>query len=280
MGDMIPVGQLQVTANPKQTLKHAKEIADLLMAFVRDRKLAQKFGKDSEHIFLPAWQFVGHFYGVTAAITKTEPYTSDITGASGFKAYAEAVRADGSVASKAESLCLNDEDNWGERPKYEYKNVPGLGNTRIETGKVRVPDFQLMSMAETRAMSRALSNVFRFVVVLAGYDGTPAEEMEPGKETERKSEQQAAKQQTQTTQQNGGAQQSGGGNPDAVITEGQLKRLFAIRKEKNCPSAKLGQIVIAFGFNMAANITRGKYDAVVEAVQNFETFEAPAKEQA
>lgn len=274
MGDMIPVGQLAVAANPKQIMKHAKEVADLLMAFVRDRKLAKKFGAEGEHIFLPAWQFAGHFYGYTAKVTRTEPYTDDITGAGGFKAWADAVRPDGSVASSAEAICLNDEDNWNERTKYEYKNVPGIGNTRVEAGKARVPSFQLMSMAQTRAMSRALSNVLRFVVVLAGYNDTPAEEMEEGKSTERKSDQQTAKQ-TQTTQTQQTQGGNGGGNPTAPITEGQVKRLFAIRKEVNCPQVKLGEIVMAFGFKVVPSITREKYDAVVEAVQKWETFQPP-----
>lgn len=274
MGDMIPVGQLAVAANPKQIMKHAKEVADLLMAFVRDRKLAKKFGAEGEHIFLPAWQFAGHFYGYTAKVTRTEPYTDDITGAAGFKAWADAVRVDGSVASSAEAICLNDEANWSERPKYQEQFVAGVGKVSVESGKVRVPSFQLMSMAQTRAMSRALSNVLRFVVVLAGYNDTPAEEMETGKSTERKSDQQTAKQtQTTPTQQTRGG--NGGNNPDAVITENQAKRLFAIRKDVNCPHEKLGKIILAYGFNLATTITRGKYDTIVEAVQNWQTFQPP-----
>jgi hypothetical protein len=274
MGDMVPVGQLAVTANPKQVMKHAKEIADMLMLFVRDRKLSKKFGNaEAEHIFLPAWQFVGHFYGTTAAIVKTEPYTDDITGACGFKAWSEAIRADGSVASRAEAICLNDEDNWGDRPKYEWKEIKGMGREKVQTGTVRVPSFQLMSMAQTRAMSRVLSNVFRFVVVLAGYDSTPAEEMEAGKETERKSEQQAAKQQTQT--QSGG---NGGTQGTGPITDPMVKRVYAIRKEVNCPMVKCGEIVMSFGFNVIPAITREKYDTVVEAIRNWQTFQPAAKE--
>lgn len=276
MGDMIAALGHGSLVKPKEVMKQAQEIANLLMDFVRKKNLAKKFGAEGEHIMLPAWQFAGHFYGYTASVTKTEPYQDDITGACGFKAWADVLNSQGIVISKAESLCLDDEENWGERAKYTYKDVPGMGREKVQTGSVRVPSFQLMSMAQTRAMSRGLSNVLRFVVVLAGYEGTPAEEMQTtGKDTERKSEQQSAKQTSQPPQGNGG---QGGGDPNAVITEPMAKRVYAIRKEVNCPQAMCGQIVMSFGFQTIPSITRGKYDAVVEAIRNFATFQPPAKE--
>lgn len=282
MGDMIPALGHGSLIKPKEVMKQAQEIANLLMDFVRKKNLAQKFG-NSEHILLPAWQFAGHFYGYTASINRTEPYQDDITGACGFKAYAEVLNSHGIVVSKAEAICLDDEDNWGERPKYEYKEIPGMGREKVQTGSVRVPSFQLMSMAQTRGMSRGLSNVLRFVVVLAGYEGTPAEDMQAeGKNTERKSEQQAAKQQNQTTQQNGGAQASGGGGTQGTgpITEPMTKRVYAIRKDVNCPQQKCGEIVLSFGFQTIPSITREKYDAVVDAIKNWQSFTPPAKESA
>jgi hypothetical protein len=45
-------------------------------------------------------------------------------------------------------------------------------------GEVLVPWFQLASMAQTRAGAKALRNAFAWVVVLAGYQPTPAEEMD------------------------------------------------------------------------------------------------------
>lgn len=282
MGDMIAALGHGSLIKPKEVMKQAQEVANLLMEFVHAKKLSQKFGA-SEHILLPAWQFAGHFYGYTAKITRTEPYQDDITGAGGFKAWADAVRPDGSVVSSAEAICLDDEDNWSVRPKYEYKDVPGMGREKVLVGSVRVPSFQLMSMAQTRAMSRVLSNVLRFVVVLAGYEGTPAEDMQAeGKNTERKSEQQAAKQQNQTTQQNGGAQASGGGGTQGTgpITDPMTKRVYAIRKDVNCPQQKCGEIVLSFGFQTIPSITREKYDAVVDAIKNWQSFTPPAKESA
>ena len=41
----------------------------------------------------------------------------------------------------------------------------------------RQPAFAIKSMAQTRATAKAISSVFRWVVELAGYSGTPFEEM-------------------------------------------------------------------------------------------------------
>src|SRR5678816_2244550 len=48
---------------------------------------------------------------------------------------------------------------------------------RVLVGEEGVPSFQLRSMAQTRAASKALRNALAWVVVLAGYRPTPAEEL-------------------------------------------------------------------------------------------------------
>jgi len=99
---------------------------------------------------------------------------------------------------------LNDEEKWSARPKYEYliclKNgqkvreaeapptsewiwEPGQNGKnrpkkeRVQVGTEHVPFFQLASMAQTRACAKVLRNVLAWVVVLAGYKPTPAEEL-------------------------------------------------------------------------------------------------------
>jgi hypothetical protein len=267
-------GELNVLGKPKEVLKHVTEVSNLLMQVVEKQKLYQDIG-GSRHIEVPAWQFAGHFFGITARITYCEPYIDDITGAAGFKAKADALK-NGVVVSSGEALCLNNEANWSDRPEYEWKNVAGIGRTKVPTGEmIKVPSFQLMSMAQTRAIGKVLSNVLRFVAVLAGFAATPAEEMTgdeydqrhqsekpTGREPERKSEQQA---QTQPAG-NGAAP-----GPSGPITEGQLKRMHAIRKECGCPTNTMGQIIIGFGFDIAANVTKAKYDEVVAAIQNWNT---------
>jgi hypothetical protein len=49
---------------------------------------------------------------------------------------------------------------------------------RDEKNWATKPEFQLRSMAQTRACAKALRNAFAWIPVLAGYEGTPAEEMD------------------------------------------------------------------------------------------------------
>lgn len=259
-------GGLTVIGSPQQILKQHQEVADLLMRFVEERELFQQIGKN-KHILIEAWQFCAHFYGITAKERHTEPYVDEISGAAGFKSTADVVMIHSSqVISSASALCLNNEDNWNERPKYKWEN-----NNRTQIGTVRVPSQQLASMAQTRAISKALSNVLRFVVVLAGFSSTPAEEMTgdetdrreekpPGREPERKSEQRQA-------------------NSGEKITEPQRKRLFAIAHEVSCPMNTLAEFWIKAGFDIAANITKGRYDEIVESVRNWQSA-APAQQAA
>lgn len=250
-------GGLTLLGNPKQMLRQAQEVADVLMSVVKQQELSMKIGK-SEHIYVTAWQFLAHFYGISAKIVEVEPVVDELTGAAGFKARAEALLiSSGQVISAGEAMCLNNEDNWSMRPKYEYRN-----GQREQTGEVRVPSFQLSSMAQTRAIGKVLSNVLRFVVALAGYDTTPAEEMVGDEHDQRRPEERKAGREPE---------RKSNGNGHDKITEPQRKRLFAIAKEVNCPMNTVQQIISSAGFDIAANITREKYDSIVQSVQNWQS---------
>jgi hypothetical protein len=103
------------------------------------------------------WQTLGRFYGVTVAARETTYIEQGRVR--GYECHAEAIRADGQVISAAQAMCLDDESKWSDKPL-----------------------FQLRSMAQTRAQAKALRNVLAWVVVMAGYAPTPAEEMD-GKAT-------------------------------------------------------------------------------------------------
>ena len=162
--------ELSLTKSPERVLAEAQRAADALKDLVIKKGLFKKIGT-KEHLFVEAWQTLGVMYGVTSKIASTE--SVQIGDAVGFKARAEAVLVStGQVISSGEALCLNDEDNWNMRPVYEWPD-----GKKTKVGEVRVPTHQLMSMAETRAISKALRNVLSWIVALAGYDPTPAEEM-------------------------------------------------------------------------------------------------------
>lgn len=160
---------LRIAREPEAILAEAKKAAAALMQVVELKKNPVIFNKE-QYIEFEDWQTVAKFYGITARVTNTT--FVDYGGVHGFEAGADAIGPDGRVLSHAESLCLNDEDNWSTRAKYEYVN-----GSRKKVGDAPVPLFQLKSMAQTRACAKVLRNILAWVVVLAGYKPSVAEEM-------------------------------------------------------------------------------------------------------
>jgi hypothetical protein len=94
-----------------------------------------------------AWAFLATMYRVTPRVVPGSTRLIEIGGVVGFEAEAEAFHVPSQlVISTGNAMCLNDEENWGLRPKYE-----GKGDDRKRIGDVQVPLFQLRSMAQTRA---------------------------------------------------------------------------------------------------------------------------------
>ena len=183
---------LAITRDPKDVLADAQKAAKALMEVVGSKKKQVAFNGET-YLESGDWQTVAKFYGVTSKVESTS-YV-DYGGVQGFEASAVALDRNGQVISRGESMCMRDEENWGSRPKYEWHDVldsngkkiwdqalrQGKGaykQRKVQVGSTPVPLFQLRSMAQTRACAKALSNVFKWVVVLAGYKPTPAEEMD------------------------------------------------------------------------------------------------------
>jgi len=183
---------------PSKVLAEAQQAAAELVKVINMKPKPVKFNNET-YLEFEDWQTCAKFYGVTAKVESTNFVNYD--GVKGFEATAVAVDATGREVSRAEALCLNDEENWGMVPKYEWqdelddkgKKIWDEGKKRYKGKRVQVgespkPLFQLKSMAQTRACSKVLRQVFSWVVVLAGYRPTPAEEMtgnEQGPEDER-----------------------------------------------------------------------------------------------
>ncbi len=197
-----PRGDIQVYRRPDEVLAEATEAAKALHT-VLAAKTKKVMMNGEQYLEFEDWQTVGRFYGITVKVISTE--FIDYGAAQGFLAKAVAIRADGMEVSAAEAMCLNDEEKWSARTKYEYLYVLKDGTKQVEdppsnmitwvdnpnkpgkkmplkekvaTGEVKVPLFQLRSMAQTRACAKALRNVLAWVVVLAGYRPTPAEELD------------------------------------------------------------------------------------------------------
>lgn len=178
--------------------ERAKALSDVIA--LKPKKVMMN---NKQYLEFEDWQTVAYFYGITAQ-EDGEPEFVDFGGVRGFKASAIAVDAHGRTLSRATAFCLSDEEKWSTRTKYAWAYVKKSGGFSIEdpgrdelvweerqdgkgkapkkekivAGEESVPLFQLASMAQTRANAKALRNILSWVVVLAGYGTTPAEELD------------------------------------------------------------------------------------------------------
>lgn len=140
---------------PEEILCEAQKAAASLKRLISGKERPLIF-RGEQYLEFEDWQTVAKFYGLAARTLEAEPV--EIFGVKGAKARAEVVDLKtGEAVGGAVAYCMRDEENWKEKPW-----------------------FQLASMAQTRAGVKALRNVLAWVVVLAGYRPTPAEELVSG----------------------------------------------------------------------------------------------------
>lgn len=213
---------LAISRHPSAVLAEAAQAANAIKEVI-DKKKKKVIFNGEVYVENEDWITLARFYGVTAKIKSTN-YVEFGT-VRGFESTAEAyLVSTGQVIGTADSMCLNDEDNWGMRAKYEYPD-----GRKTKVGEVPVPLFQLRSMAQTRASSKVLSLLFKWVVVLAGFRPTPAEEMDemtidaqPNSSPEiKRPQRKESKAEAKTEQPR---------DPEC-ISEPQSKRLYAICKQ-------------------------------------------------
>lgn len=185
---VVPFESQQLAAPPKMILEQAMVAAKALKE-VLDKKEKPVVFNGEQYLEFEDWQTLARFYGYTVQIRNTSYVQFGSVG--GFEAAADVLNVkNGQVVSSAEAMCLNDEENWGMVPEYKWQDVLDAEGKniwddkkkryraeRVLIGEKPKPLFQLRSMAQTRACAKALRNVLAWVVVLAGYRPTPAEEM-------------------------------------------------------------------------------------------------------
>jgi hypothetical protein len=132
-------------------LDAASRKAKSLDRIVQEQQLFTQIGP-SKHLRIEAWITLAQSYGYAFDVEWTRP----IEG--GWEARAVVRGPTGEVVGHADAEC----------------------GTRGDANWTTKPSFQQRSMAQTRAISKALAFQLRWVVVLAGYSATPAEEMVRG----------------------------------------------------------------------------------------------------
>lgn len=190
--DGIPEKEITLWRQPEQILSDATRAAKALQSVLAGKKNPVKFNGE-QYLEFEDWQVLCQFFHLSVGVETTE--FVEFGSVQGFKATA-VLRNDttGEVISRAESMCLNNEDNWGMVTEYEWKDVldgngkkiwdallfqgkGGYKREKVKVGEKAKPLFQIMSMAQTRACAKACRNKLSWVVVMAGYKPTPVEEM-------------------------------------------------------------------------------------------------------
>lgn len=146
--------------SPAVFVARITELAVELAKVIKMRKLSARIG-NKDHVLVEGWTFLGSMLGamggpsVFAVNEWSREYRDPVSGeVIGWEARVVARTADGREVGAAESMCTRREQRWA-----------------------RADDYAIRSMAQTRATSKALRMPLGFVVELAGYAATPAEEM-------------------------------------------------------------------------------------------------------
>lgn len=146
---------MSLVQNPAEVIAVGKAMATQLKSVIKGANLIVKIGQ-GEHIRFEGWQTVGAFFRATPITEWTEELKTEEGTFFGVKCHV-GIYQNGQKIAGADALCTKNEKNWKSKEAYE-----------------------LGSMAQTRAAAKAFRMAFSWIVVLAGYSGTPAEEVVPG----------------------------------------------------------------------------------------------------
>lgn len=135
---------------PREMVSQAAEVATILADIIKQQNLSVKIGPQA-HVKHEGWATLGSLLG----ILPREKLVTELPDGS-YEAYVELYSvATGQIVGQGSGLCSMDEQRWRTAPKFARR-----------------------SMAITRATGKAYRLGFGWVMTLAGYSPTPAEEME------------------------------------------------------------------------------------------------------
>jgi hypothetical protein len=151
----VRLGSLAIS-NPDELVRRGAELATALAEIIHKQELFsiirnKKGGQPKKYVKCEGWTTMGAMLGVVPV----EDYCRRLENAKGFEAKVNLIRTrDGSLVGSASAECTYDETNWNGKDSYS-----------------------LRSMALTRATSKAFRLSFSWIIKLAGFEATPAEEM-------------------------------------------------------------------------------------------------------
>lgn len=151
--DIIEVSAMNNTptifsVNPENKMTAAIQVANILKDFVVKQGLVERIGK-KDYIKFEGWAAMGGMLGI---LPSERSVTRNTDGS--YEAYVDLVRmSDGVVIGSGSAICGMDESKWRSSQEFARR-----------------------SMAITRASGKAYRLSFCWIMALAGYQPTPAEE--------------------------------------------------------------------------------------------------------
>lgn len=131
----------------------ALQVASTLQTFVTERKLTANI-QGKNYPLVEAWQFAGSQLGLIPVVKEVRNLSTDTELK--YEAFVEVIRlTDSVVLSRGYAVCSNKEHS-----------------------KRRFDEYAIASMAQTRAVGKAYRNILAWLMKAAGFEATPAEEMD------------------------------------------------------------------------------------------------------
>jgi hypothetical protein len=147
--------------NPEQTINEASSIATALANIINKQNLftviTNKSGARNKYVHVTGWGILMAMRGVNPCVTRCEKLNRE--GEIAYESEVELIGHDGRVVGKASAICSSKERNKAGQEEYAIK-----------------------SMSQTRAAGKAARLSFAWIMKLAGYEPTPAEEMQEREE--------------------------------------------------------------------------------------------------
>lgn len=137
-----------IPTKPQDVISRASDIATELAKIVDKRKLFKNIS-GRKYVQVEGWNTLGAMLGVLPVEREVHKIEN------GYEAFVDLIRtSDGMKVGGASAICTVEERNWSNRDEYAVR-----------------------SMATTRATGKAFRLGFSWIMQLAGYEATPAEEM-------------------------------------------------------------------------------------------------------
>lgn len=142
------------TFNIKPSLAATKKLATELTKFIDDNRLSTNIA-GKKYVMVEGWQFAGSQLNLVAIVNDAEDITKDGSTELRYKATAEVIHiATNTLVSRGFAICSNKESK-----------------------KKSFDEYAVASMAQTRAIGKAYRNNLSWLIKMAGFEGTPREEI-------------------------------------------------------------------------------------------------------